>query len=82
MTVQDTVRTVTVPSPAAPADAPLAPVPPTPAAGAEQAAAPLLGRERPLTADERQCRLALALLFIGLMLMIVPGLLLGHYAWS
>lgn len=82
MTVQDAVRTATLTSPPAPADPPPAPLPPAAAAGAEAPAAPLLGRERPLTADEGQFCVALAVLFGALMLLIVPGLLLAQYAVS
>ena len=84
MTVQDTVTpavsptvtpTVTVPAQAGPVDAPL---PASPAAPA----APLLGRDRPLTTDERQFGLGLALLALVLGTIIVVGLLVGQYVWS
>lgn len=45
-------------------------------------AIPLLGRDRPLTADERQFALALAALSVVLGTIIVTGLLLAQYAWA
>ena len=79
MTVQDAVRTVTVPPQAQPADPPPAPLaPPVPA----PASAPLLGRDRPLTADERQIAVALAVMVSILSLVIVTGLLVAQYAWT
>ena len=82
MTVQDTaptvtVPTVTVPRQAEPADAPR----PGPAADALPSA-PLLGRDRPLTADERQFAVGLAVLALLLGTIIVAGLLVGQYASS
>lgn len=74
MTVQDTVGTITVPRQAEPVDPPLAPAPP--------ATAPLVGRDRPLTTDERQFALGLAAMAAVLGTIIVVGLLLGQYAWS
>ena len=79
MTVQDATRTVSVPRQAEPVDLPLAtPAPATPV----PAAAPLLGRDRPLTTDERDFARGLAALFVVLGTIIVVGLLLGQYAWS
>jgi predicted lipid-binding transport protein (Tim44 family) len=75
MTVQDATRTVTVPQQAGPVD-PLV----TPAA--EPAAAPVLGRDRPLTADERQFLLGGLAMGLGLGLYIVTGLLLSLLVWS
>lgn len=82
MTVQDTAHapadltgTVTVPQQAGPVDAPLPAPAPTPAA-------PLLGRDRPLTTDERQFALGLALLVLVLGTIIVVGLLVGQYVWT
>ena len=78
MTVQDAaVRTVLVPRQAEPVDPA-----PAPAAGPAQATVPLLGRDRPLTTDERQFALGLALMVLVLGSVIVTGLLLGQYAWS
>ena len=78
MTVQDTVPTITVPSQAAPVDPPVA----SPAVTAVPTAAPLIGRDRPLTTDERQFAIGLAVLTLVLGTIIVVGLLLGQYAWS
>ena len=81
MPVQDTTTPavtlphVTVPSQAGPVDAPL-PLP------APEPAAPLLGRDRPLTTDERQFALGLALLTLVLGTIVVVGLLVGQYVWS
>ena len=75
MTVQDTVRTVSVPRQAGPAEPPTAHVEPT-------ALAPLLGRDRPLTTDERQFAVGLAVLAAVLGTVIVVGLLVGQYVWS
>ena len=77
MTVQDTVPTVTVPRQAQPADPPRT----GPAADAPPSA-PLLGRDRPLTADERQFAVGLAVLALVLGTIVVAGLLLGQYAGS
>lgn len=79
MTVQDTVPTITVPHQAAPADPPMAS--PAPAAAAP-AAPPLIGRDRPLTTDERQFAIGLAVLVLALGTIIAVGVLLGQYAWS
>ncbi len=76
MTVQDTVRTATVPRQAEPAD------PPRTRPAAALPSAPLLGRDRPLTTDERQFAVGLALLALVLGTIVVAGLLLGQYAWS
>ena len=79
MTVHDTatpaVARVTVPTQAGPVDAP-------PPAAAPVPAAPLLGRDRPLTTDERQFALGLALLTFVLGTVIVVGLLVGQYVWT
>ena len=78
MTVQDTVRTVTVPRQAGPVEPPLPLVPPS--AVAAPATAPLPRQARPLTADERQFAVALVALFLALEAIIVGGLLLAQYA--
>lgn len=77
MTVQDAVSTVHVPQQARTADPP--PVVP-PAAAA--AVAPLLGRDRPLTADEREFVVTLAVLLLALEVFIVTGLLLAQFVWG
>lgn len=74
MTVQETVHTVTVPQQAGPVDPPLS----APAV----APAPLVGRDRPLTADERAFAIGLAALVLVLGTIIVVGLLVGQYVWS
>ncbi len=80
MTVEDTVRTVTVPQQAGPVEPPPATTAPAPAPA--PAAAPLLGRDRPLTADERQFAIGLAALVAVLGAIIVVGLLLAEHVWS
>lgn len=80
MSVQDAVRTASVPSPSKPADPPLAaPAPlldiPT------GAAAGVPGRDRPLTRDEREFVLSLAVVFGALSVIIVTFLLLAQYVW-
>jgi hypothetical protein len=87
MTVQDTASTVTVtvPRQAGPAD--LAPAaPPAGAAGPAAAIAapapPLLGRDRPLTVDERQFVVGLAVMWLFLGSIIVAGLGMAQYAWA
>ena len=75
MTVQDATRTVPVPQQAGPVD------PPRPHAP-EQAAAPVLGRDRPLTAEERQFLLGGLAMCLCLGLYIVTGLLLSLLVWS
>ncbi len=80
MTVQDTVRTVVVPRQAEPADPPLAP--PAPATDTAPAVAALLGRDRPLTADERMFAIGLVMMLLILGTIIVTGLLVGQYVWS
>jgi hypothetical protein len=75
MTVQDTA-TVTLPQQAGPVDPPLS----TPAP--VSVPAPLIGRDRPLTADERACALGLTALALVLGTIIVVGLLVGQYVWS
>ena len=79
MTVQDTVRTITVPQQAQPVDPPLAP---RPATADVPPPALLVGRDRPLTTDERQFAIGLAALALVLGTIIVVGLLVGQYAWS
>ena len=79
MTVQDTVRTVHVPQQAPPTEPPPAPQPPATQAPPTPA---LVGRDRPLTADERMFALGLLALALVLGTIIVVGLLLGQYAWS
>ena len=75
---------MTVTSPARPAVVhvpaqapPLDPPPP-----ARPAPAPLLGRDRPLTADERQCLVGLVALALVLGSVIVTFLLLSAYVWG
>lgn len=75
MSVQDAVRTVTVPQQAEPADPPLA----ASATPAPRAGVP--GRDRPLTSDERQFILGATITFGGLAVIIVTFLLLSVYAW-
>lgn len=76
MSVQDAVRTVTIPKQAGPADPPLtAPV----AAPAARAGIP--GADRPLTSDERQFILGASITFGGLAAIIVTFLLLSVYVW-
>ena len=79
MTVQDTVPTVTVPTQAGPVDAPAARLPVT---AEVPPSAPLLGRDRPLTTDERQFAVGLAVLALVLGTIIVVGLLVGQYVWT
>ena len=81
MTVQDAVHTATVPRQGEPTDAPLDGAPLS-ASAPVPVAIPLLGRDRPLTADERQFALALAALSVVLGTIIVTGLLLAQYAWA
>ncbi len=81
MTVQAVVPTVTVPRQAGPVDPPLAPLPLSAEVPAVRAA-PLLGRDRPLTPDERQFAIGLVAVFVALMTYIVSGLLLAQYVWS
>ena len=73
MTVQDSAPTLAhVPRQAGPVEPPAAPahVP------------PLLGRDRPLTADERAFALGLTALVLVLGTIVVVGLLVGQYVWS
>ncbi len=79
MTVQDTVRTVTVPQQAQPVEPPPAPRPTT---ADVPPSAPLIGRDRPLTTDERQFAIGLAVLALVLGTIIVVGLLVGQYVWT
>jgi hypothetical protein len=74
MSVQDAVRTVTIPQQAGPADPPLAARPPAPRAGVP-------GHARPLTSDEKQFILGASITFGGLAVIIVTFLLLSVYAW-
>ena len=82
MNVQDTVRTVVIPRQAEPSDdlpaATSVAARPVPA----PAAAPLLGRDRPLTTDEREFLYGFGALVLLLSTFIVTFLLLSHYAWS
>ena len=78
MTVQDAARSVTVPQQAGPADPPLAEDETVPAA----APAPLLGRDRALTTDERQFALGLVAMALVLGTYIVVFLLVSAYAWD
>ena len=79
MTVQDDTRTAEVPRQAGPVD------PPTGRA-AEPAPAPaaprLIGRDRPLTPDEREFLLSGLVLWLFLSTFIVTGLLLAQLVWS
>jgi hypothetical protein len=77
VTVQDAARTATVPGQAGPSDPPLAAVAPVP-----PAVAPLLGRDRPLTADERLFLIGLTGLSLALGTIIVVGLLMAQFVWS
>jgi hypothetical protein len=81
MTVQDT-RTVTVPPQARPVDPPPAPLPPAAAAAPAPASAPLIGRDRPRTAEEREFALALTAMLVCLGTFITVLLLLAEYVWS
>jgi hypothetical protein len=72
MTVQDTITTVTVPQQAGPTEPPVAAPPP----------APLVGRDRPLTVDERAFAIGLTALVLVLGTIIVVGLLVGQYVWT
>ena len=56
------------------------PVEPPPAA--PRVPAPLVGRDRPLTAEERFCLLGLITMDLVLGTIIVVGLLVGQYVWS
>ena len=76
MTVQET-PTVRVPRQAGPAEPP-----PAAAEASAPPAAPLLGRDRPLTADERAFALGLTALALVLGTIVVVGLLVGQYVWS
>ena len=85
MSVQDDVRTVTVPSPTEPADPPLASLStPTPTRPPAPAPAPtgVVGRDRPLTKDERLFVFAASGIFVVLSTIIVTFLLLAQYVWS
>jgi hypothetical protein len=78
MTVQAPASTVpldrvVVPRQAGPVEPPLtAPLVP----------APLKGRDRPLTAEERSCLLGLIALHLVLSTIVVVGVLIGHSVWS
>lgn len=74
MSVQDAVRTVTIPAQGGPADPPLAAAPPAPRVGVP-------GRDRPLTSDEKQFILGASITFGGLAVIIVTFLLLSVYVW-
>ena len=74
MSVQDAVRTVTIPAQAGPADPPLEAAPSAPRAGVP-------GRDRPLTSDERQFILGATITFGGLAVIIVTFLLLATQVW-
>ncbi len=73
MTVQVAVRTVVVPRQAGPVEPPPAAVP---------APAPLLGRDRPLTRDEREFVLGLVGLLVFLQAIIITGIVLAETVWS
>ena len=76
MTISDTIRTPTVPQQAGPAG------PPLPPQQTATAAAPLLGSDRPLSAEERQFVLALVAMVLVLGTVIVTGLLVAQHVWS
>lgn len=78
MSVQDAVRTVTVPRQAEPADPPLTSAAPPPAAPPR---AGVIGRDRPLTKDEREFVLMTGGVFGALSVIIVTFLLLAQYVW-
>ncbi len=78
MTVQDATRVVRVPQQAGPVDPPPAPEPTTSPA----APAPLIGRDRPRTADERQFLLGGLAMCLVLSAYILTGLLLSEFVWS
>ena len=79
MTAQATVRTllvpVQIPVQAGPAEPPAA-VAPVATLG------PLVGRERPLTTEERACALGLAVMCAVLGTIIVVGLLVAELVWT
>ena len=75
MSVQDDIRTLTIPAQAGPVDPPRAPAPP-------RAVRHPVGRDRPLTADERQCLIGLTLLTVVLGSIIVTFLLLAERVWT
>lgn len=74
MSVQDAVRSITIPQQAGPADPPLTAAPLAPRAGVP-------GRDRPLTSDEKQFILGASITFGGLAVIIVTFLLLSVYVW-
>ena len=76
MSVQDAVRTVTVPAQAGPVDPPL-----TTAAPAALPRAGVPGRDRRLTSEERQFILGASITFGGLAVIIVTFLLLSTQVW-
>ena len=78
MTVQDATRVVSVPPQAVPADPPPAPEPTTEPAGP----APLIGRDRPRTADERQFLPGGLAMCLVLSAYILTGLLLSEFVWG
>lgn len=82
MTVQDTV-TVPVPQQAPPPEPQGTARPAAGTAGrGGPAAAPLVGRDRPLTTEERQFALALVVMLLALGSIIVTGLLMAELVWS
>ncbi len=81
MAVQEAVRTVAVPRQAAPAD-PVVAAPLLPETPAPVATAPVLGRDRPLSAEERQFAIALAVMGVVLKLIIVTGLVMAQNVWG
>lgn len=78
MTVQDATRVATVPKQAGPADPPLAPA----AEAAPAPARPLIGRDRPRTADEREFLVSGLALWLFLSTFIITFLLLSMHVWS
>lgn len=80
MSVQDELRTITLPRQAGPVDPPpetaLPPTAPAPARSG------LVGRDRPLTRDERQFALGLAAMAVVLCTYVVTFLLIADRVWS
>ena len=75
MTVQDAVRTLPLPRPAEPAR-------PLVAVRRTAPAAPLVGRDRPMTSEERHFLIGLGVMLVVLSTIIVGGLLLSQYVWG
>jgi hypothetical protein len=79
MPVQDAARTVTVPQQAGPADPPLTT---STTEAAAPAPAPLLGRDRPMTPDERHFAIGIAVLLVGFTTILLTGLLMAEHVWA